>query len=55
MDQVADYLRLGLYYGLFVGFWISYVMLLGYFLWHKQWLFVFLSLFFTGGFYRPGP
>lgn len=55
MDQVAEYLRLGLYYGLFVGFWISYVMLLGYFLWNKQWLFVILSLFFTGVFYPAGP
>ena len=31
-----------------------YVMLLGYFLWHKQWLFVFLSIVFTVGFYNIG-
>jgi hypothetical protein len=55
VDQVSEYLRLGLYYGLFVGFWASYVVLLGYFLWNKQWLFVFLSLFFTGVFYPAGP
>ena len=44
-----------LYYGLLAAFWVSYVMLLGYFLWHKQWLFVFLSLVFTAGFYPVGP
>jgi hypothetical protein len=30
-------------------------MILGHFLWNKQWLFVFLSLVFTAIFYPAGP
>ena len=55
MDTVYFYLGLALYYGFLAAFWVMYVMLLGYFLWHKQWLFVFLSIVFTVGFYNIGP
>ena len=55
MDQVYFYVGQALYYGILAAFWVSYVMMLGYFLWHKQWLFVFLSLVFTAGFYAVGP
>ena len=55
MDQVLQYIRLALYYACFAGFVITYIMILGHFLWHKQWLFVFLSLVFTAIFYPAGP
>ncbi len=55
MDQVYFYVGQALYYGIIAAFWVSYVMMLGYFLWHKQWLFVFLSLVFTAGFHATGP
>ena len=55
MDTVYFYLGWALYWGFLAAFWVMYVMLLGYFLWHKQWLFVFLSIVFTVGFYNIGP
>jgi len=54
VDQVYFYLGWGLYYGFLAAFWVMYAMLLGYFLWHKQWLYVFLSIVFTVGFYNIG-
>jgi hypothetical protein len=55
VDTVYFYLGWALYYGFLAAFWVMYAMLLGYFLWHKQWLFVFLSIVFTVGFYQIGP
>ena len=55
MDQVYYYLGQALYYGLFVAFWISSVILLGHLLWNKQWLLSLLTIFFTWGFYYAGP
>jgi hypothetical protein len=54
VDTVYFYLGWALYYGFLAAFWVMYVMLLGYFLWHKQWLYVFLSIVFTVGFYNIG-
>jgi hypothetical protein len=55
MDQVLGYVGMGLNYGILAAFVVCYVILLGHFLWNKQWLFVFLSLFFTVVFYPVGP
>ena len=54
MDQVYFYLGQALYYGLMAGFVVTYVWLLGYFLWHKLWLFAFLSIAFTAAAYTAG-
>src|SRR4051794_32047049 len=55
MDQVLGYAGLALYYGLLLAFLVCYLIVLGHFLWNKQWGFVFLSLFFTIVFYPVGP
>jgi uncharacterized membrane protein len=55
VDQVLGYLGLALYYGLLAAFLVCFVMLLGYLLLHKQWLFAFLSIFFAVLFKPAGP
>jgi hypothetical protein len=55
VDQVYYYLGQALYWGLIAAFWVSSVMLLGYLLWHKQWLYAFLTLFFTAVFWVTPP
>jgi hypothetical protein len=55
VDQVYSYLGIGLYYGILAAGVVSYLVLLGYLLWNKQWLFVFLSIAFTAAFYPTGP
>jgi len=47
VDQVYVYLRLALYWGLLASCAVCYLILLGHLLWNKQWLIVFISIFFT--------
>jgi hypothetical protein len=55
VDQVYYWLGQGLYWGLIGAFWVSSVVLLGYLLWNKQWLFAVLTVGFTAAFYPTGP
>jgi hypothetical protein len=55
VDQVYYYLGQAFYWGIIVAFWISSVMLLGYLLWNKQWLFAFLTIAFTAAFWVTPP
>jgi hypothetical protein len=55
VDQVYYYLGQGLYWGIIAAFWICSLILLGYLLWNKQWLFSFLTIAFTAAFYYAGP
>jgi hypothetical protein len=55
VDQVYFYLGQALYWGIIAGFWVSSLILLGHLLWNKQWLFAFLTIFFTAAFYVMGP
>jgi hypothetical protein len=47
MDQALEYLKLGAYYGCIASMVICFLILLGYMLWYKQWLYFFVSLFFV--------
>jgi hypothetical protein len=55
VDQVSEYLRLGLYWLIIAAFWLSSLVLLGHLLWRKQWLFAFLAIFFTAVFWVTPP
>jgi hypothetical protein len=55
VDQVYYYLGQALYWGIIAAFWISSVILLGYLLWNKQWLFAFLTIAFTVAFWVTPP
>jgi hypothetical protein len=55
VDQVYFYAGQGLYWLIIGAFWLSSLVVLGHVLWHKQWLYAILAIFFTAVFWVTPP